>query len=394
MNHNIAPFFFLGTASLLLITSCTPKDSQRDPHAEMRLIPPALETLAESDELLLASLHVKLEPNRLFIAKAPQTGKLFLNIESSQLSVEQDFTWGVLEPEALKTEEESLELWHEQLETRQKLETELELPLQRLQTEKKLAEASRSLKMWEMVQGDKERGQRAMELLGVDLGSGDPAEMERLKWEVELLKTQLQYLQSERPVSDIELQSRKIEWEQRRLDFLKRKEQAEIHAPFSGELRLLVHPQENRKDIWVQSGEEIAQLRDLSSAILKLKPDSFPWASAPFSELLLKVRIQGLPELIALPLREETQTHLNQQERVWVFQLHTDNISIKDLPLGAPVSVQLIQNLPTPSKIISKTALVFSSQIVSDHWADLLHSIYPGSHWVATGQTEIAFESY
>lgn len=383
------------SALLLACAGCNPSPESSDPAlppAQSQSAPQQLDSFPESEQLLLASLHIRLEPNRLLTVRAPNSGRLHLQIDQPVTDVEQDFVWGVLEPEALQTEEESLELWREQLETRQEMETNLELPLQRLQIEKKLDEATRTLKMWEMYQKDGDRGRRSMELLGVDPGSGNPAEIERLKWEVELLKTQLQYLQSERPVSDVELQSRKIEWEQRRLDFLKRREQSQINAPFSGELRLLIRPQANRKEIWVQSGDDIALLRDLSSAVLRLKPDDFPWAGAPFQDLILKVRVPGMPEVEAVPVREEIDASSTRQERIWVFELKTESIPVEELPLGAPVSVYLIQKLPSVSRIIPKTTLLFSTQSTADNWADILRSVYPEGNLIAAGQTEVAIE--
>lgn len=392
MNLNFLHTSFVFSGLLFACISCSPPPESSSAIGPSETVLRQLNSFPESEQLLLASLHVRLEPNRLLTVRAPNSGRLHLQVDQPVINVEQDFIWGLLEPEALKTEEESLDLWREQLETRQEMETNLELPLQRLQIEKKLDEATRTLTMWEMYQKDGERGRRSMELLGVNPGSGNPAEIERLKWEVELLKTQLQYLQSERPVSDVELQSRKIEWEQRRLDFLKRREQSQINAPFSGELRLLIRPQENRKEIWIQSGDDIALLRDLSSAVLRLKPDDFPWAGAPFQDLVLKVRIPGMQEVEAIPVREEIDAQSTRQERIWVFELKTDSIPVEELPLGAPVSVYLIQNLPSVSHIIPKTALLLSTPSTADNWRDILSSVYPQGSLIAVGQTEIAVE--
>lgn len=386
-----ALLLLLGTVSCAPAPQSSPATQTNKPTQHQS--PPTLESFPSAEHILLAAINVRLEPNRLLTVRAPGSGRLYLEVEEPVTNVEQDFIWGQLEPDALKTEAESLELWREQLETRQEMETNLELPLQRLQVEKKLDEANRTLKMWEMYQKDGDRGRRSMELLGIDPGSGNPAEIERLRWEVELLKTQLQYLQSERPVSDVELQSRRIEWEQRRLDFLKRQEQSRLNAPFNGELRLLIRPQEGRREIWIQSGEDIALMRDLSSAVLRLKPDDYPWAGAPFEDLILKVRIPGMQELEALPSREEIDTSSPKQERIWVFELKSGTTPVKNLPLGAPVSVQLIQRLPSVSKIIPKTTLLFSAKSAAGNWAEVLTSVYPQASLIATGQTELAVET-
>jgi hypothetical protein len=393
MNTNSISISLLLLVSIL-VSACTEQPSTAERlHVAKSTTRPSLDQFPQADQILLATLQVKLEPNRTITMRAPSSGRLQLRQLEPTSFIEQDTVWGVMEQDALDAEATALDLWKQQLETRQEMETQLDLPLQRLQAQKQLDEVKRTLKVWEMYQQDSERGRRTMELLGIDPGSGNPAEIERLKWEAELLETQLRYLQSERPVSDLELQSRRVEWEQRRLEFLKKKSLAHMNAPFSGELRLLVRPQENRSEVWVQSGEEVAVLRDLSNAILRLKPDESPWSSAHFPDLLLKVHIPGYPELQALPIREEIETSSTKQERVWVFKLETkDQQAISLLPIGSPVSVRLIQTLPSVATLISKSTLISQANAKGEHWGALLQSIYPEVNLLAVGQTELAVE--
>jgi hypothetical protein len=141
----------------------------------------------------------------------------------------------------------------------------------------------------------------------------------------------------------------------------------------------------------VNSGQELAVARDVSSVRVRVPMENVAWTALPTERLKAYVR-SGDQSLEAEFSYQKIERVQNREESAYYFEFPREKAEAAARLIGANVSCDLWIDLPEPSRVVPKLALVLHQPeaFQSRSWAAALSGAFPGARLVVEGQTELA----
>ncbi len=377
---------------------------------------PAL--LPASQNLLLATLPVRVTPKREVTVTAPLSGRFTLLVPHSTATLADQTIWGAIDLERLELETRALAQTEALHEAREVIDwrvnqinerTKLEDTLGRLKAERALLdrlEKNPALAELYFRKQSPDEPSTPAPAPSPELNhnfppsSGGEAAPERIALmrqridtETALLETKLSYLGSPRQ-EELELGVSRLKLEQQTFEHQRRTQLSRLTSPFDAEFRLLLPLKPGADTIEVRAGDDIALLRDLSSIVIQVPVAQPAWRSLPLENLEVRIP-SGSSSRPALSARFEDTLLLTRGGREELFYLFA--VPAADLAHARPLLGGLLQGelhyvSPTPLRLATKLDLARAAPALlrEQGWSALVSSLYPGWRIACIGQHQLA----
>jgi hypothetical protein len=339
----------------------------------------------------LAVLPCQLQPRSSITIFSPMLGVLRVYATHPQTNLSAGFVWAEFEPTIFAAEAEALEEARLKLEERERLQVELELPKQRLRFEKEFDEAQRQVALLSLLSTNEELARLSLKL--PNAAGLRPEALDKAQTELDLLAKSLGYLQATNlAFLGIDLPGQRSDWERRKLEFDRRQGQARLKMPFEGQLTVNLPLTEGVEEYPVNSGQELAVARDLSTIRLRVTLSNPAWASLPADRLMALVRLPHGEELTAEFAFQKIERVQLREESVYYFQFPPEKARLAARLMGTDVSCELWVTLPQPARVVPKLSLVLQQPAAFQgrNWSQGVGAMWPGAHVLVEGQTDLA----
>lgn len=334
-------------------------------------------------------LPCQLQPKSMITMNSPLLGILRVYVNSPQMDVPSGFLWAEFEPEIFAAEQKTLEQARLKMEEREKVQTEIEIPKQKLQLERQIEENQRQVALLRLLSTNKELAD-----LTISVEKDNPLRPDSLRkseLELSLLTRSLTYLEETNSITGIDLTAMRNDWERRKLDFERRQGQARFKMPFDGRLTVSIPLTEGVTNYPVNVGQEIGVARDFSSVRVRVTIANSAWSSLPGENLSALVRLPSGEELIAPFSYQKIERVQNREESVYYFQFPAEKSQTAARLVGSTLTCELWASLPKPVRIIPKMALIMHKPdaLEGRTWSHGLAVAFPGTQLLVEGQTDL-----
>ena len=376
--------------ALVLLAACSPQTEALADKAPAK--PPwRWELYPSTNRIRLATLSCRIQPKSSLKLIAPIAGILHVHVHTLQTNLAVGTIWAEFEPEQFSEEAKALQDAAVHLSEREKSLLSLDLPRQKLKFTRELYEAERQLAMLKLLQTNDNL--TLLPSLGLKNPSLNPKAQTMLQTEVDLIRRTLDAItQTNTVVVGIDLTEQRATLKRRQNDFERRRSQARLKMPTTGQLNINLPLAEGVREYWVHTGQDLAIVRDLQKVYLRAVLPEPAWAGQVSGTLGMVVPLsngQKLTAKYAYQRLERTHTH----EEAAAYFLITDP-PISDILhlLGLEVSGELNFILAHPVRVVPKLTLVMHdpSAFQDRSWSAGVQRLWPDSRVVAEGQTELA----
>lgn len=343
----------------------------------------------------LGQIPAEITPARVIKFTTSAAGILRLNIRQREMDLEKDFMWAELDAEKYDNENRSLNILQESLEKKESHTRDVEIPKQKLRLEKELTLRQRNAKLLKLIKENPDWAQFADEYLeGESEGIIGDLPFQRASQEVDLTEKELAYLEDkDHQTIDIEFESKLIDWKQRKFNFDREYERSKFKAPFAGHLSLNIGLLNDTAEYPINSGQEIATLRDMENLQFNVPIAYAPWLQ--LNPMALQIRYSGWSHA---PLIADFDSHQmisqsnGEQKKVYTFKIHGSRAQEASVFLGNPLQVELWIILAEPAYSVPKTEVAFrlKDQSAGHSWDETIQALWPGAKLLAEGQTHLA----
>jgi hypothetical protein len=341
-------------------------------------------------KMRLGILPCQVQPKSMIAMSSPLMGTLRVYISSPQTNLPAGFLWGEFEPEVFEAEKKALNTAKLKLEEREKIQTEIEIPKQKLQLEKLIEESQRQVALMRLLATNKELAASTISI-GSDNNPIRPEGLAKGELELDLLTRSLKYLQATNSALGVDLVSLQNDLERRNLEFDRRQAQSRFTMPFPGRLTVTLPITEGVKEYPVKVGEEIGVARDISVVRLRIAMANLAWTSLPAENMSALVRLPSGEELLGSFAYHKIERVQAREEAAYYFEFPGDKSEMAARLIGSTVSCELWLNLSKPVRVIPKMALIMfkPDALEGRTWSHGLALAFPGSQLVAEGQTDL-----
>lgn len=341
----------------------------------------------------LGVLPCQLQPKSMITVYSPMPGSVRTYVQHPQTNLSAGFLWAEYEPDIFASEAKAIQEAKAKLEEREKLQTELEVPRQKLQIERQIEEAQRQVALLKLLSTNKELAE-----LTFNLGSenGTPLRPESLgkaETELGLLTQTLGYIQQTNlSILGIDLPGQRSEWQRRKLDFERRQAQARLKMPFGGQLTVSLPLTEGVSEYPVNAGQELAVARDLSLIKVRVVLANVAWTALAPEKMVAVLRLPSGEELQAPFAYQKIERFQNREEAVYYFQFPAEKSTAVARLIGTDISCEIWHALPREARLVPKLSLVMRqpSNFEGRTWMHGLGATFPGAQLLIEGQTELA----
>jgi hypothetical protein len=350
------------------------------------------ENYPASRKMKLGLLPCQLMPKSMITVHSPLVGVLHVYITQPQTNLQAGMLWAEFEPEIFAAEEKSLVEAQKNLNEKEKLQTEIEIPRQKLQMERQIEELGRQVGLLRMLSTNKELADLAFNIGDANSNPLRPDALSKSELELHLMSQNLKYLQETNlSVLGIDFTTQRTDLERRQLDFERRRGQARFKMPFSGKLTLSIPFTEGLSEYPVNTGQELAVARDLSSIRLRVPISNVSWTALNPESLSAIIRLPTGEELIAPFAYQKIERQQNREESVYYFQLTEAKADVASRLIGADVSCELWVALEKPTRVVPKLALIMRqpNAFQGRTWINGLAASFPGAQLLVEGQTDL-----
>jgi hypothetical protein len=313
-------------------------------------------------------------------------------ITAPQTNLAANFVWAEFEPKIFAAEEQAIDEARKKLDVREKLQTELEVPRQKLQLSRQMEEAQRHVALLQLLATNKE-------LAELTLSTGIPGEnplkpesLGKAETELSLIRQTMEYLnETNLAVLGIDLPGQRSEWLRRKLEFDRRRAQATLKMPFNGQLTVSLPLTEGVDSYPVALGQELGVARDLSLIRIRVPLANSSWSALPPEQLIAIVRLPSGRELGGRFLYQKLERIQSREESVYYFQFPSDLSAAALRLIGTDVGCEIWYQVPEPMRVIPKMTVLLESSVDLEvqNWAQCVQERYPGAELVVEGQTEL-----
>jgi hypothetical protein len=389
LESELAWFLVLGFA---FVTGCSkPAATATPPTTNTRAW--TWESFPVVDRMRLGLLPCRVLPKASVPMNSPLTGVLRIYVDKQQTNLPAGFVWAEFEPKLLAASAEALAEAKKKLDEKERLLLELELPKQKLKLSKEIEEAQKQIAALEILSTNQSLAAVAMPFLSLKDRSVTQEALRRVKEELQLLRENFRYLQATNlAVLGVDIQTPRMELERRQLEFEHQQNQSRFKIPFAGQLNISFQLAEGVFEYPVNTGQELAVLRDLSSILLRVILSDASWSTLPPDSLKAVI---GLPDGTRLeaPFSFKRLEKIQQREDVvYYFQFPADRVNAAARLIGTDISCELWLDLPERARVIPKLALVINhpSAFQKGRWNEGVAQLAPGARVIVEGQTDIA----
>jgi len=193
-------------------------------------------------------------------------------------------------------------------------------------------------------------------------------------------------------VGGADLQLARTELEQRQLEFEQKQNQAVLKIPFPCQLNLSLQLAEHISDYPVNSGQELAVMRDLSAILIRAIFSDPSWSTLPTDKLKAVISLPDGSRLEAPFAYSKLERVQLREDVAYYFQFPTNSAPAAARMMGTDASCELWLDLPQPARVIPKLSLVVNhpSAFQNRRWNEGVKQIDPHAHVLVEGQTDLA----
>jgi hypothetical protein len=350
-----------------------------------------LETFPTANLLELGSIRGRVEADRRQLFHVPETGRLVLKIDQSEVTLSKGVVWAVMTPDSLQLEQTLLETRSEILRRKRALFESVESKEIQLQIEEALEETRSQLATIEAL--DELAADPAMvkDLLpqfeGLDLATS----RKRLQSQTELLRLRQTIAESGGQVSAAELELAEVELRRSQLEFELRTQRFELTMPFDGLLQCNLDLQGKPESVFVEKGEFLGVAEDPNRISIKVEMRDSSWlAYVPESTRLITV-LDGVREVGVFQNRSlRDRRGLTFTEYHFGFESEV-NEQLRERR-NSEVIAHLTIALKQASHIVPKLDLIerYPDLFRNGDWREGLSQLWPNAELVAVGSTDVA----
>jgi len=270
-------------------------------------------------------LPCRVQPRSSTTINSPFTGLLRIYVDRAQTNIPAGFIWGEFEPKLLEATSKALAEDKRRLEERDQILLALELPKQKLKLFKDVEEAQRQVALLEMLTTNKTLAPLVVGLMGLKDRSLTEETLRRSKEELQVMRENLRYLQETNlAVLGVDTQVQKTELRRRELDFERQQNQARLKVPYACQLNISFQIAEKIAEYPVNSGQELAVLRDMSSILLRTILSDPSWSTLPTDTLKAVINLPDGARLEAPFAIKRLEKMQLREDVAYYFQFPTN----------------------------------------------------------------------
>ena len=345
------------------------------------------------EKMRLGILPCRVLPKSSSSINSPQTGLLHLYVDKQQTNVPTGFVWAEFEPKVLAASEAALKEVEERLNEKEKLLLQLELPKQQIKLGKEIEDAKKQLALAEIFYTNQEAASVAFPLTGLKDRSLTETNLQRMREELKLMQTNYAYLQATNlAVLGVDIQTPRTELERRRLEFEHQQNQSRFKIPFASQLNIGFPLAEGVFEYPINSGQEIAVLRDLSSILLRVALSDASWSALAPEKLKTMISMPDGKRLEAPFAYKRIEKIQQREDVIYYFEFPTNRVNAAARLIGTDLSCELWLTLPERARVIPKLTLVINhpNSFQNRRWNEGVAQLAPGARVLVEGQTDLA----
>jgi hypothetical protein len=386
---------------LTLATACSPKSPKASATRAMKTAS-LIETSTNQPawnwdsfpavkKMRLGMVPCTLQPRSQIAINSTLAGSLKLYVTVPQTNLDAGFVWGEFEPSIFELEAKAIEEARLRLDEREKLQRDIEIPRLRLKLTNDLQEAERRVKMIRFLSTNREMADLTLSI-GDNKSLLRPESLVQAEQELQLVHQNLTYVtETNSAVLTMDVGSLRLQWERQRAEFERKRAQATLKMPFSGQLTMSLPLAEGVAEYPVNVGQEIGVARDLSIVRLRVPFSNSAWSSLPPDRLFAVVRLPSGQELDAQFAYNKVERAQNREESAYYFQFLPEHTPLVARLIGTDVSCELWLNLGQVTRVVPKLALIMHNPTAfqSGNWSAGLAQAFPGARLAVEGQTDL-----
>jgi hypothetical protein len=338
----------------------------------------------------LGLLQCQLQPKSMITMYSPLLGTLKVYVHNPQTNLTKGTLWAEFEPDIFIAEGKSLQEAGVRLTERERIQTEIEIPKQKLQLERQIEESQRQVALLHILTTNKHLAD-----LAFTIGDKDnplrPDSLIKSEAELMLLTKSMDYLETTNSLIAGDLSALHDDWERRKLEFEHRQTQARFKMPFDGRLTVNLPLTEGVNEYPVMAGQELGVARDYSAVRLRVAVANSAWTSLPADKMSALIRLPSGEELIASFVYQKIEKFQNREESVYYFQFPPEKSEVASRMIGSTVACELWIDLVQPVRVVPKMALVMykPDALQNRTWSHGLITAFPGASLAVEGQTDL-----
>ncbi|MCI0746138.1 MAG: hypothetical protein L0Y58_12100 [Verrucomicrobia subdivision 3 bacterium] len=324
---------------------------------------------------------------------APFSGLLRLYVDRPNTNLVSGFVWAEFEPKILEAESNALAEARSKIDERERLLLQLELPKQKIELSRKIDELEKNVKLMRLFVTNPAVAGKAIPLTGVKEKSFHNEAIARAEEELRIAQENYSLLaRTNLQVLGHDFQSQRSDLERRQLEFDRQAAQARLKMPFDGQLNPSLPLAEGVNEYPVNSGQELAVVRDLSTILLRIPLVDASWSTLPTDQLTAVVGLPDGTRLEAPFAFKKLERVQLREDVIYYFQFPTNCAASAARLVGTEVSCELWLGLMQPAHVVPKLTLVLHqpAAFASRKWNEGLARLSPGASLLVEGQTDIA----
>jgi hypothetical protein len=350
------------------------------------------ELYPSTNRIRLATLSCKVQAKSSLTLTAPITGMLHVHVHTQQTNLTAGTIWAEFEPKQFIEEAKALKDAAAQFSKREKSLLNINLPRQKLKLTRELYEAERQLAMLNLLRTN---NLTLLPSLGLKNPSLNPKAQTMLQAEVDLIRQTLDAVtKTNLVVLGFDLTEQRANLKQRQRDFDRRRKQARLKMPTTGQLSISLPLTEGVNEYWVHTGQDLAVARDFKKVYVRAVLADPAWAGQVTGALGIVIRFSNGQELTAKYVYQRLERTPMREEAAAYFLITAPPITDIQHLMGREVTGELNFNLGRPARVVPKLTLVMHdpSAFQGRSWSAGVHRLWPDARVVAEGQTEVAIE--
>lgn len=339
----------------------------------------------------LGMLPCTLQPRSQIAMNSTLAGTLKLYVNVPQTNLQSGFVFGEFDPAIFELEAKALEEARVKLDEREKFQREVEIPRLRLKAERELKDTKRHVDMVEYLATHPDMADLTLSV-GENKSLLRPDSLADARQELQLANQSLIYIQETNSVMfSTDVGTLRLSWERQRAEFERKRAQATLKMPFTGQLTITMPLADGLADYPVNSGQEIAVARDLSIVRVRVPIANSAWNAIPPERLFAVVRLPSGQQMEAQFAYNKVETKQNREESAYYFQFLPEHTPLIARLIGTDVTCELWLNLGQITRVVPKLALIMHNPkaFQSGNWSIGVGEAFPGARLAVEGQTDL-----
>ena len=351
------------------------------------------ETVPAVDKMRLGLLPCRVQPKSSTVINSPANGLLHLYVDRAQTNLPAGFVWGEFEPKLLAGESSALQETKQRLDERERLLLELELPKQKLKLLKEIDDVQKQTAILGMLTTNRDIAPAIIGLMGLKDKSVTDEAFQRSKRELQVLHDSYRYLEATNlALLGVDLQQPRTDLQHRQLEFERQQNQARLKMSTACQLNISFPLADRVSDYPVNSGAELAVLRDMTSILLRAILSEPSWSTLPTERLKAVISLPDGTRLEAPFESKRLEKVQMREDVVYYFQFPTNRANAAARMIGTDVTCELWLSLTEPARVIPKLTLAINrpAAFSNRRWNEGVAQLAKGARVLVEGQTDLA----